>query len=121
MNCTYSTPAVRFFAILPEEVELVDGGDIAVRPAVARIEIGPCAGVEGNAARADEHKPVQHLHRRARRRDHEAAGRDIVILDGDLAETVKFPALVLGRGGARGRGERNDTQQIFRSHSVAPP
>src|SRR3546814_6785577 len=42
-----------------EEVELVDGGDIAVGLAVARVQIDPGSAMEGDAARRYRDKAVE--------------------------------------------------------------
>src|SRR3546814_8481070 len=49
-----------------EEVELVDGGDIAVGLAVARVQIDPGSAMEGDAARRYRDKAVEDLNRGAR-------------------------------------------------------
>src|SRR3546814_9482940 len=62
-----------------EEVELVDGGDIAVGLAVARVQIDPGSAMEGDAARRYRDKAVEDLDRGARGGDHQDARRNIII------------------------------------------
>src|SRR3546814_15245758 len=76
-----------------EEVELVDGGDIAVGLAVARVQIDPGSAMEGDAARRYRDKAVEDLDRGARGGDHQAARRNIIIPYRNIADAVHLPAL----------------------------
>src|SRR3546814_15852359 len=69
-----------------EEVELVDGGDIAVGLAVARVQIDPGSAMEGDAARRYRDKAVEDLDRGARGGDHQAARRNIIIPYRNIAD-----------------------------------
>src|SRR3546814_2475618 len=102
-----------------EEVERVDGGDIAGGLAVARVQSDPGSAMEGDAARRYRDKAVEDLDRGARGGDHQAARRNIIIPYRNIAEAVQLPAL--GRRDAAASCQQPRGYPLNRSHVGSLP